>query len=261
MADDTGVPTPEGQQPQPENVMALIRQMIDSRMEQRMGQVTAQISALVNDAERRLSVALTNAVDGLRDSFRPPVAPPSPAGAGFASQPAGAEVELPPMPPLPLGGLLGDALRDPNKLAELVGGMAQAFRQVKDAFRPDDFALAREIFARTPAAIIMTTPDPMQGHLPQLLSNMIQQGVRIGATAKTPLTVGGDSGITPLAPAAPGVLPGGPPPPSVTPSATPGPSIGTILQQACESLSPQDQEVLLHQLVRTMDRSMDRKAA
>lgn len=239
--ESAGRPSPEGQ-PQPDDVMAMIRQMIDSRLDQRMGLVTAQMEAI----ERRLAQQLTDFASRMEARTAAPTAP--------AATDDDEEVKLPEFPPLDKGKLAGawlmDTVSSPEKLAETAANFANAFRQVRAAFAPaDDFALAREIFARNPAAIMMTAPDPLQGHLGGLLANTIQQGVRIGSTAKGGQLPAAGGGTTPLAPVVPGALPARLPAPSGTPSPSPGKTTGLAsLTSALEQLSPDSQDALLAQL-------------
>lgn len=236
---------PSGGPSEPDDVMAVIRQMIDSRLEQGLATVRDQMTAI----EQRLAQQLTEGIARIEAKFAAPASQPT-------AQPAGPAVELPALPEIDKGALAGawfkDNITDPGKLATTVGEIAKAIAQVRGAFQPmDDFATARAIALRNPAAIVLVAPDPTQGALPTLLSNVIQQGVRIGATARGVANLPGTGGgTTPLAPSAPGVSPAGPPGPSPVPTPPPGTPKGTAsLGQALAGLSDDARNTLIAYLV------------
>ena len=268
MPDDNELPPqdgqPEGPAPDPQDVLKVIGQMIEARLDQRMGQVAEQMQAMENRLAQRISEGLAQ-VQANSQATTPPIAP-QPAPTASVSETK--EIALPPFPEVDRREMavswLFDTLNDPKKLAETAKSFAEAVQAVTGAFRKkDDFLMAREIAARTPAAIILTAPDPLQGGLPNLLSNMIQQGVRIGGQAKA--AAGG--GTIPLGPPnppnspenSPGAPPGTSPAPQPRSTGLTGGSSGTALaSQGLEDLDDNSINTLMAQLALISHR---RKAA
>lgn len=269
---------PPEEQPQPQDVIGMIFAEVnilldqrDARLLARLDQRDAKAATDLADIRRGLSQELATAVGDIRvqlESATAGLPRLSPGGqSAMREDPPSQDVALPPMPAPNIGAgiaaLLMDFVNNPMKLAETAVSFAGAWNQVKGAAKgPDDFAMARLIAQRTPAAIILNAPDPTQGTLPQLLSNMIQQGVRIGVSARgAPAAPGG--GTSPLAPSGPGALPGALPAPSAPPSPTPSQpsapvSVPVLLGQMLERLDDDGIDAMLAHLSQV---SYRRKAA
>lgn len=226
---------PPPPQPSGDEALERIRRLIVTMLDQFMAKVNQDRVEM----ERRLADQLTQAIAAIRGQIPLTVAQPQPM-----AQVESPVVDLPPAPEVTprevIGAKLADYLADPSKLFDVIS-------QFRRAFAKDDFATAREIAARNPYAIISVAPDPLGGHLPDLLTRVLHQGVQVGTSVRGPVSLPGrGGGPIPLAPSAPGVSPGARFGPSGALSGTTPPATGiTSVAQSLERLSDDALETIL----------------
>jgi hypothetical protein len=253
MAEDNGLPpgdTPQEQPQGPQDIMAQIRAMINSRADQDKAALLSEFTAMEGRVAAQVREAQTtiqaNLQSQLQSQLQALVAPAAPLAAPLASLTVagatqGTEFPEPDQREMAVAGIM-DLLTNPQKLAETIKGFRQAFAK-------DDFALAREIAARNPYAIVSVAPDPLGGHFPDVIAKALNQGVQAGLSVRQPAGVpGAGGGLSPLAPSAPGNLPAARFGPSGIPSATPTPATApTSMTQSLEGLSNDALDTILAQ--------------